>query len=180
MRKNVNISSVFIGFPKKCCCGWETVVRPPTVSQPQQHYFRKTYKTTSKIDTFCLEIKKTHKNTWKINIFDSQGVYPSKFEPFGVLPNSKDRAGHAGGDCDTPGAWNLQNLFQKHDLLQKNWKFACDLGFAGYVFSWTFPPRGRLSYEAYKVDTKSWNECLKSLFKLMIKLIILVYLQLFS
>ena len=28
-----------------------------------------------------------------------------------------------------------QNLFQKHDLLQTNWKFACDLGFAGTNFS---------------------------------------------
>ena len=34
-----------------------------------------------------------------------------------------------------------QNLFQKHDLLQKNWKFACDLGFAGTYFSWNFDPR---------------------------------------
>ena len=40
----------------------------------------------------------------------------------------------------------------KHDLKPSGiffWKFACDLGFAGYVFSSNFAPGGRLRHEAY-------------------------------
>ena len=34
-----------------------------------------------------------------------------------------------------------KNPFQKHDLLQKSWTIACDLGFAGTNFSWNVDPR---------------------------------------
>ena len=40
----------------------------------------------------------------------------------------------------------------KHDLKPSGtffWKFACDLGFAGYVFSSNVAPGGRLRHEAY-------------------------------
>ena len=40
----------------------------------------------------------------------------------------------------------------KHDLKPSGtffWKFACDLGFAAYVFSSNFAPGGRLSHKAY-------------------------------
>ena len=32
---------------------------------------------------------------------------------------------------------------QKHEILQKIWKFACDLGFAATNCSWIFAPGGR-------------------------------------
>ena len=32
---------------------------------------------------------------------------------------------------------------QKHEILQKIWKIACDLGFAATNCSWIFAPRGR-------------------------------------
>ena len=43
------------------------------------------------------------------------------------LTNSKVRASPAGVGSNTPSFWNHQFTFQKHDLLNKNWKFACGL-----------------------------------------------------
>ena len=50
---------------------------------------------------------------------------------FSHLTNSKFRAGLSGVSSDTPSFWKPQFIFQKRDLLQKNWKFACDLGLGG-------------------------------------------------
>ena len=52
----------------------------------------------------------------------------------------------------------LRLAVSKHDLKASGTffrKHTCDLGFAGTVFIGLLPPRGRLNYEAYNVDTKS-------------------------
>ena len=59
------------------------------------------------LETFKIFFKNTiyYKKTQNLHAtLDSQGVYPSKFEHFWVLPNSKDRASLCGAYRDTPGA----------------------------------------------------------------------------
>ena len=48
------------------------------------------------------------------------GSYPTQNEPFWDLANPKCRASPCAVGSDTPSSWNLQFLFQKHDLLQKS------------------------------------------------------------
>ena len=66
----------------------------------------------------------------------------------------------------------------KHDLKPSGtffWIFACDLGFAGYVFSSNFAPGGRLRHEAYNgcctkatLKIKRTNRHMRSISKYMI------------
>ena len=56
-----------------------------------------------------------------------------------------------------PAAQHLDHTMavSNHDLKPSGAffrKFACDLGFAGYVFLGFLPPGGRLSYEAYNLE----------------------------
>ena len=68
--KNVAKTIGFTAFTKKKLLWLLNGAPPNHRSAATATFFRKTYKTTSKIDTFCLEIKKPHKKQWKINIFD--------------------------------------------------------------------------------------------------------------
>ena len=45
---------------------------------------------------------------------------------------------------------------QKHEILQKIWKFACDLGFAATNCSWIFAPGGR-SWQLLAAPGSPWQ-----------------------
>ena len=80
---------------------------------------------------------------------------------FSHLTNSKFRAGLSGVSSDTPSFWKPQFIFQKRDLLQKNWKCACDLGLGGLpthnqLFSHLTNSKFRAGLSGVSSDTPSF------------------------